>query len=536
MEQLYNYFDEIWCVDFEYIAKGGDLPKPVCVVALEIKTEQLVRTFFDDLESLKAPPFISGDRVLVVAYYASAELGCYIALEWPPPTHILDLYVEFRWIINGTKWTLGAGLLGALAFFNLESLSFSEKSEMRDLILSGGPWDRQQKLAILDYCASDVTALCRLLQAMAPSIDLPRALFRGRYMKAVAKMEAKGIPVDTLTLKVLEKNWLSIQRSLIKNIDAEYKVFDGNTFKYNQFELYLSDKKINWPRLPTGRLDLSDSTFREMAKVHRTISPLHEVRSTLSKMRLADLTIGKDGRNRCLLSPFRSKTGRNQPSNSKFLFGPSVWLRGLIKPAEGMGLAYIDWEQQEFGIAAALSKDPNMMEAYESGDPYLAFAKQAGAVPDGATKASHKVEREQFKQCALAVQYGMGGESLAKRLGKPRFVGDNLLMLHRQTYPKFWKWSDSVVACGVFNGQISTRFGWKIQTKSEENCRSISNFPMQANGAEMLRLACCLASEQGVSICAPVHDAILIESPLSRLDFDIQIMVSSMLEAIDLRT
>ena len=49
-----------------------------------------------------------------------------------------------------------------------------------------------------------------------------------------------------------------------------------------------------------------------------------------------------------------------------------------------------------------------MIAAYRSGDPYLAFAKQAGAVPPGATKQSHSAQRELFKQCVLAVQYGMG--------------------------------------------------------------------------------------------------------------------------------
>ena len=34
---------------------------------------------------------------------------------------------------------------------------------------------------------------------------------------------------------------------------------------------------------------------------------------------------------------------------------------------------------------AALSGDQLMMDAYRSGDPYLAFAKQAGAAPADAT-------------------------------------------------------------------------------------------------------------------------------------------------------
>jgi hypothetical protein len=37
---------------------------------------------------------------------------------------------------------------------------------------------------------------------------------------------------------------------------------------------------------------------------------------------------------------------------------------------------------------------------------------------------------------------------------------------------------------------------------------------MQANGAEMLRLACIYLTEAGIRVCAPVHDALLIESPL----------------------
>ncbi len=54
---------------------------------------------------------------------------------------------------------------------------------------------------------------------------------------------------------------------------------------------------------------------------------------------------------------------------------------------------------------------------------------------------------------------------------------------------------------------------------------------MQANGAEMLRLACCLGTERGIEICAPVHDAVLITAPLNRLDADIIVMQACMLEA-----
>ena len=305
---------------------------------------------------------------------------------------------------------------------------------------------------------------------------------------------------------------------MIAEIDANYGVYDGRSFRTKNWADYLQKEGIAWPRLASGTLELTDDTFKQMARIHPKVAPIRELRSALSEMRLSNITVGDDGRNRCLLSPFSSKTGRNQPSNSRFIFGPSVWLRGLIKPKEGFCLAYVDYSQQEFGIAAALSGDEKMMEAYRSGDPYLAFAVQAGAVPQGATKQSHKVEREQFKACVLAVQYGMGEISLAQRINQPVARARQLLTLHRQTYRTFWEWSDATQDEAILNGKLWTTFGWEIRVKGQVNARSLRNFPMQGNGAEMLRIACIFLTEAGIRVCAPVHDALLIELPMDELE------------------
>jgi hypothetical protein len=80
-------------------------------------------------------------------------------------------------------------------------------------------------------------------------------------------------------------------------------------------------------------------------------------------------------------------------------------------------------------------------------------------------------------------------------------------------------------------GSLYTVFGWHGHIGTDTNPRSLRNFPMQANGAEMLRLACCLATERGIEVCAPIHDAVLICAPLDRLDADIATMRSIMAEA-----
>jgi hypothetical protein len=350
-------------------------------------------------------------------------------------------------------------------------------------------------------------------------------------MKAAASIEWTGTPIDTVTLNLLRQHWAGIQDELIAEIDHAYGVYDGRSFRQERWQHWLTANGIPWPTTDTGQIKLTDRTFREMAKAYPAVSPMRELRSALSDMRLADLAVGGDGRNRTILSAFQSRTGRCQPGNSRYIFGPSVWLRSLIQPPEGSGVAYLDWSQQEHGIAGVLSGDEAMQAAYLSGDPYLEFAKQAGAVPAGATKKTHNAERELFKQCVLAVAYGMESKSLAQRIGKPEIVARDLLRSHRETYRKFWAWSDAAVDRAMLLHPLLTVFGWPIRIGSDPNPRSLRNFPCQANGAEMLRLAACFATEQGVEVCAPIHDALLITAPLDRLDHDIERMKAAMAKA-----
>jgi DNA polymerase I len=524
-------FTEVWLVDFEFGSASGENPEPICLVAWEVRSGRRLQIWEDRLRGESEPPYSIGRDSLFVAYYASAELGCHLSLGWPLPVNILDLYVEFRNATNGRLLPCGNGLLGALAYFGLDALGVEDKEEMRKLALRGGPWTHGESAALLSYCETDVEALSRLLTEMEPLLDLSRALLRGRYMSAAARIEHVGVPIDVLALKQLRAHWLDIQEDLIGCIDAGYGVYEGRTFRQDRFAAWLVTRGIAWPRLESDALALDDDTFREMARQHPEVAPIRELRVSLSQMRLSDLAVGGDGRNRCLLSAFRSRTGRNQPSNSQFIFGPAVWLRGLIRPRPGWGLAYVDWEQQEFGIAAALSQDTRMMAAYATGDPYLAFAKQAGAVPESATKATHGSQREQFKACALAVQYGMASESLALRVGCPQAQAQVLLRQHHETYRDFWGWSDAALDCAMLRSRLHTVFGWTIHVGERVNPRSLRNYPMQANGAEMLRLACCLATERGIRVCAPIHDAILIEAPLGQIEEEVLNTRRAMAEA-----
>jgi DNA polymerase-1 len=191
-------------------------------------------------------------------------------------------------------------------------------------------------------------------------------------------------------------------------------------------------------------------------------------------------------------------------------------------------LAYIDWSAQEVHIGARLSQDPAMIAAVESGDPYLSFAKMAGLAPAEATKQTHGAIRDRCKTVVLGTVYGMGEQTLAYRIGGHVLEAAELLRRIKHTWPVYFEWCRDNQARAQLTGRMETVYGWPLNVTEMQKPNSLLNFPMQANGAEMLRVACMLATEAGISVCAPVHDAVLIEAPLDELDATIAETIAHM--------
>jgi hypothetical protein len=220
---------------FEEASRSGERPRPVCAVLKDLRTAQV-------WEWRRGEPWMPPFPIdCLVAYYASAELGCFKALNLPTPLYVLDLFTEFRARTNGRNTPNGASLLGALTYFGLDGMDATEKQDLRLKILSGGPWSAEDMNAFVDYCGKDTSACGdQLLPAMLPQIDFQRALLRGRFMKAAAAVEWNGPPIDTTTLQLLRRYWTDIQDDLIAAIDKDYGVFEGRTFKIERWERWLA--------------------------------------------------------------------------------------------------------------------------------------------------------------------------------------------------------------------------------------------------------------------------------------------------------
>jgi hypothetical protein len=532
-------FKEVWFCDTEFRGPDGDHKDPVCLVARELFTGYEIRVWRDELKRMDRAPFDTGPNAVMVAYAATAELSVFQAFGWPLPRNILDLYLEHLAATNGLPLNLPeelrknpGSMLAALWIRKLVGIEGMAKQAMRELILNEPDHVLEEKRGeILDYCGSDDDGLSRLFFEMEPSLDWPTALLRGRYMKAVARMMWTGVPIDVPLWQALTASWEHIKRRLISEIDIHYGVYDDIEFREERFDYYLRNKGIPWPRYPSGHLMLDKDTFKSTALIFPEIAPLHELRATVAKMRLTGLQIGRDGRNRAWLSPYGALTGRNTPSNSKFIFGSAAWMRSLIRPEPGYGLAYVDWSAQEIAIAAALFGDIPMLDNYVSGDPHLAFVKKAGLVPSDATAKSHPRERELGKTINFGMLYGMGERALAYRLQSTRAEARSLIEAHHWIHRKYWHRLEEVVSAGLLFRQMETVFGWPFHIVSNTKETTLQNFTTQANGAEMMRIAAIAATEAGIEICGPVHDAFLIRAPLDRLDEDVAHMRELMARA-----
>jgi DNA polymerase I-like protein with 3'-5' exonuclease and polymerase domains len=178
----------------------------------------------------------------------------------------------------------------------------------------------------------------------------------------------------------------------------------------------------------------------------------------------------------------------------------------------------------EFMIAASLSGDPVMLEFYRH-DPYLSFAKRVGAAPSNAIKQTHGALRDRYKTGLLAIQYGIGAETLASRLGISVFAAHEMIVQHHELFAVYWRWAEDWLARALDTGVMWTPLGWECRTGiTEFNDRSMMNFPVQGAGADILRLSVVWATRHGLRLLAPVHDALLIEAPIEQIDAHVALL------------
>jgi DNA polymerase I-like protein with 3'-5' exonuclease and polymerase domains len=136
-----------------------------------------------------------------------------------------------------------------------------------------------------------------------------------------------------------------------------------------------------------------------------------------------------------------------------------------------------------------------------------------GLIPPNGDDKTHPKERALCKVIVLATNYGMGPATLAKKLDITETAAAHLLRKHRDTYARFWTWSDATVDFARLHRRLWTKYGWHVWVTKGSKETTWRNWRVQATGGEVLRVAVCALGAAGFQIDATVHDSVLLEVP-----------------------
>ena len=117
-----------------------------------------------------------------------------------------------------------------------------------------------------------------------------------------------------------------------------------------------------------------------------------------------------------------------------------------------------------------------------------------------------------MKQARTRDQLRHGRAIAGQGFEQPPLIASNIIEKHRRVYPRFWQWRDDMVNTAMIRRGNEVTIDWPVRISTSPNKRTLLNFPMQSDGAEMLRLAAWRMCEASIVPCMLIDDGILLEA------------------------
>lgn len=220
---------------------------------------------------------------------------------------------------------------------------------------------------------------------------------------------------------------------------------------------------------------------------------------------LGSLTLTTD-RTRPVVDVFGSRTSRVQLRSPSLQNIPKRY-RPIIRACDGAQLSYVDFDQFEVGVMAALSGDEELKRLYAAGDMYDLFAN---------THLGLVGNRKRAKQLFLSYAYGMSRKALvdaAVSLGVDRQKAKLAFRLFQQ----YEDWKTSVWTEFQRTGRVATvsgnhyRRSGEGQLTGKERRSAVSQVVQGTASLIFKRVLLAVATIEDVRVVLPMHDALLFE-------------------------
>ncbi len=273
--------------------------------------------------------------------------------------------------------------------------------------------------------------------------------------------------------------------------------------------------------------------------------------STYAKGLLAE--IAEDGRIHTTFKQTETRTGRISSAEPNIQNIPvrtelGREFRRFFTAKEGYLLVDADYSQIELRILAHLSGDPNMIQAFRSGeDIHTVTASQVFDMP--AQWVTPEMRRS-AKAVNFGIVYGIGAFSLSKDINVSVPQADAYIKSYLAKYRGVDEFMKRTVAAGTKNGYVSTMWGRRRYirelTASNKNVQALGkrmamNAPVQGTAADIIKLAMIRVYERrkaeklDARLILQVHDELIAEAREDCAERVAEIIASEMENAAELK-
>ena len=418
---------------------------------------------------------------------------------------------------------------------------------------------------VMEYCCEDSDVTLQLYKIFKKELKKEKleSLFYDIEMplvKVLADMELTGVRLDVAALKESE----GILNDELKRIEARITEIAGHPFNP------LSPKAVGTVLFDELRLDPKAkktksgqyTTNEEVLQKLKDKSPIVDeilnyrgVKKLLSTyIEALPLEVNPTtGRIHTSFNQTVTATGRLSSSNPNLQNIPirdalGRELRKAFIPDEGEVFFSADYSQIELRIMAHLSQDPNMTEAFLSGeDIHAATAAKIYHLPVAEVS---KLQRTKAKTANFGIIYGISVFGLANRLNIPRGEAKELIDGYFETYPKIQEYMNKSIEVARAKGYVETLFGRKrvLADISSANAtvrgyaeRNAINAPIQGTAADIIKIAMVRIArrikKEGLKakLLIQVHDELNFSVPQEELEKLKKLVLEEMAAAVELR-
>lgn len=413
------------------------------------------------------------------------------------------------------------------------------------------------------YAGEDADVTWQLYEIFAPQLKKENLedLFYAVEMplvKVLAKMELQGIALDKEWLKQesvdLENDLKELETKIFALSDESFNMNSPKQLGEVLFEKLKLDPKAK--KTKTGQYATSEDVLQKLAAKHEIVPLILEYR-TLQKLKstyvdaLPAQIDPHDHRVHTNFSQTTAATGRLASVNPNLQNIPirtlrGQQIRGAFKADKGNKIISADYSQIELRLIAEISKEENMINAFQHGeDIHASTASKLFNVP---LKEVTKIQRSQAKTVNFGIIYGQGAFGLAEQTGLSRTEAKEMIQNYFETYPELKKYMAEQVKKAQDTGYVETILNRKRHLKDINSAnfvvkahaeRNAVNAPIQGSAADIIKIAMIKIDQELTSkkmktkMLLQVHDELVFEAPADEVQEAQSLIKKEMESAFD---